>query len=93
MTFRFANTSRKRLHLTKAVCKAQTDTSKLVDLFENRKAVLVSEASEPGLNGPATMAKANKEFVLLRSELLRRGVKAELLDWTEGNAEGSVVKC
>jgi hypothetical protein len=85
MTFKFAKGSRRRLHLTKAVCKAQTDTTKLLDLFENRKGVLVSERSQAGLNGPATMAKANKEFVLLRSELLRRGIKAELLDWTEGN--------
>lgn len=87
MTFRFSKASSKRPHLTKAVVKAAKDTDKLVDLFENRKAVLLSAITQPGLNGPSTMAKANKEFVLLRRELMHRGYKAEVLDWKEGDAE------
>jgi len=81
---KFAAAKGRRFRLTPAVVRAQLDTAKLIDLFDNRKAVLQSEKSEPGLNGPMTLTKATREHGVLRGELLKRGLSVELLDYMEG---------
>lgn len=73
--------TKNRFRLTRAVARGQ-QSEKLIDLFESAKAVLSVETSEPGTIGPVDLAKAKREHGILRAELLRRGVEAELLDWT-----------
>lgn len=78
---KFKRPHNRRFRLTPAVVRTQTDTGKLIDLYENAQTILRGARQQPDTVGPATLAKTKKEHQLLRAELRRRGFEAEVLDY------------
>jgi hypothetical protein len=70
----------RRFRLTRATARIQKETT-LVDSYESAQTVLREQRNSPGSIGPMMFAKARREKLILRNELLRRGFEADALDY------------
>jgi hypothetical protein len=74
-----------RIRLTPAICRRQ-QTEIVIENFENaNKRLRAHNAGRP--IGPLTLMRAKKQKAICRTELLRRGIPKDDLDYEPATAE------